>query len=273
MRLAAGLPPVVARLLAAEEALAEAGSELLLLDGGRLVLGPGCPHVYDANCLRRVQLSASLGGDLGARLDRLLVAASRHLAPEGVQHLLVNLAGSEEPERLGRLLRERGFSPERLVVMASTGALGGRRTSGVTLRRVPDEAAWHLFELVMDRMNQEEPWYSPAVSREILASLRSKVEYGALSLFVAVREGRALGSIGLSTHEGVGGLVSVGTLPEERGRGVGSTMVLRAAELARARGDDLVYLIARADDRPKTLYQRLGFEVVYAFDCWLRAPL
>jgi ribosomal protein S18 acetylase RimI-like enzyme len=52
----------------------------------------------------------------------------------------------------------------------------------------------------------------------------------------------------------------VGTLPEHRGRGYASAVVVAAAEAARRAGADLVFLFADAEDWPKELYRRLGFD-------------
>jgi len=41
---------------------------------------------------------------------------------------------------------------------------------------------------------------------------------------------------------------------------------------ARQARADLIYLIARADDSPKEMYRKLGFETELGFDVWLRLP-
>ena len=137
---------------------------------------------------------------------------------------------------------------------------------------MPHEGSWDLFGYAMDRMNREEAWYAPSVSREIVGSLRHKSELGALSLFVAERDGRVVGTVGLAMDRKVASIVSVGTLPDARRRGVGATMVVEMVRRARERGAELVYLIARADDSPKDMYRKLGFSVEFGFDVWLRLP-
>jgi ribosomal protein S18 acetylase RimI-like enzyme len=52
----------------------------------------------------------------------------------------------------------------------------------------------------------------------------------------------------------------VGTLPEHRGRGYASAVVLAAVEEARRAGAELIFLFADAEDWPKELYRRLGFD-------------
>ena len=54
----------------------------------------------------------------------------------------------------------------------------------------------------------------------------------------------------------------VGTLDEHRGRGYARTVVLAAIEAARREGAEFVFLVADANDWPKELYGRLGFDTV-----------
>jgi ribosomal protein S18 acetylase RimI-like enzyme len=115
------------------------------------------------------------------------------------------------------------------------------------------------------------------VAREIIGSLKAKLDAGVLELFVARLDGRSAGAAGLMIGQGrtagTAAIVTVGTVPEARRRGVAQTMVVRLAEKARAAGCDLVYLVARADDTPKEMYRKFGFETAFAFESWLRPPL
>jgi ribosomal protein S18 acetylase RimI-like enzyme len=52
----------------------------------------------------------------------------------------------------------------------------------------------------------------------------------------------------------------VGTLPEHRGRGYAGAVILAAIGEARRAAADLVLLFAEAEDWPKELYRRLGFD-------------
>ena len=52
------------------------------------------------------------------------------------------------------------------------------------------------------------------------------------------------------------------TVPEARGRGHARRLVSAAAELARARGHELTFIVADDNDWPKQLYAKLGFEPV-----------
>jgi len=60
---------VADRISLAEDALAEAGAEVLRLDCGRVIRQPSFPHVYDANLVRRAVLREEGLDDALARLQ------------------------------------------------------------------------------------------------------------------------------------------------------------------------------------------------------------
>jgi ribosomal protein S18 acetylase RimI-like enzyme len=256
---------VAERISLSEDALAEAGADVLRLDIGRVIRQPAFPHVYDANLVRRAVLRQE-------GLDEALERLEAPLREIGARHLQLTLDGADVPDSLGPALRRRGFVRDRLLAMTLGARADRDRASGVVVKEVPNEAGWDQFGWAMDRMNREEAWYAPSVSREIVGSLRQKCEIGALSMFVAERDGRVVGTIGLAMDRGVASIVSVGTLPDARRRGVGRTMVLDLIERARARRAEVIYLVARADDSPKEMYKKLGFRVELGFDVWLRLP-
>jgi ribosomal protein S18 acetylase RimI-like enzyme len=256
---------VADRISLAEDALAEAGAELIPTRFGRVIRQAAFPHVYDANLVRRARLREDT-------LDEALELFAQPLRAVGARHLQLTLDGADVPDALAPLLRRRGFVRDRLIAMTLDGPLLKPRAPGVTLRRVPDEAPWDSFAYAMDRMNREEAWYAPSVSMEIVGSMRAKSERGALDVYVAEKDRRVVGTVGLAIHRGVGSIFSVGTLPDARRRGVGRTLVIDTVERAQEAGADLVYLIARAEDSPKDMYRKLGFHAELGFDVWLRLP-
>ena len=58
----------------------------------------------------------------------------------------------------------------------------------------------------------------------------------------------------------------VSTQPRARGHGLARAVVQHAVDLARAEGHELIFLVADADDWPRELYARLGFDPVG--HCW-----
>ena len=261
---------VVRRIVACEDAIAEAAAEVFPLAAGRVCRQRRFPHVFDANVIRHPRLEP-------VGLDRDLAALEWPLRASGSRHLQISCDGAPLDERVALGLRERGFTRDRLVAMVLPGDISRSAAPDVDVRRIPDEAPTSSYEQAMDLLSREEPWYSPLVSREIIGSLVSKAEAGALQLFVALREGQPVGAVGLAigggSATGVAAIVTVGTIPEARGNRVAQTMVVRLVERARAAQSDLVYLVARAADTPKDMYRKFGFAVAFGFDVWLRPPL
>jgi ribosomal protein S18 acetylase RimI-like enzyme len=255
---------VRARISSAEDALAESGAEVLALDVGRVIRQPACPHVYDANLVRRARLRAAV-------LDDALERLAEPLKQIGARHLQLTLDGADVPEEVGPLLRARGFHRDRLVAMMLDGPPQGEGAPDVTLAAVPGQASWTTFAEGMDRVNRDEVWYAPAVSLEIVGSLRRRCEAGGATVFIGVQADRPVGTVGLALHRGCASIFSVGTFPDARRRGIGRALIRAAVARGRAADADLVYLIARADGSPRTLYERLGFRVELGFDVWLRA--
>ncbi|HEY3019034.1 MAG TPA: GNAT family N-acetyltransferase [Solirubrobacteraceae bacterium] len=65
-----------------------------------------------------------------------------------------------------------------------------------------------------------------------------------------------------SDDDGIGQVEDVVTLPVHRGRGHARSVVLAAVAASRAAGHDVTFLWADENDWPKTLYAKLGFDVV-----------
>jgi RimJ/RimL family protein N-acetyltransferase/predicted GNAT family acetyltransferase len=89
--------------------------------------------------------------------------------------------------------------------------------------------------------------------------------------FAAFEQGRVAAYCELRSDGAVAQIEDVNTLPELRGRGLGRAMVQAAADEARRSGE-LVFLEALADDWPKELYAKLGFDVVDERVLFLRPP-
>jgi GNAT superfamily N-acetyltransferase len=90
-----------------------------------------------------------------------------------------------------------------------------------------------------------------------------------IACFVARLDGRAVSSsLAIVIDESVG-VFGVATLPDARGRGVGTAITAAAVDWARDRAD-LAWLQASEDGR--RVYERMGFEVVSDWDVWVLPP-
>jgi hypothetical protein len=262
-------PPsaVVDRIVAHEDRLAEAASQVFVLSSGRVIRQPAFPHVFDANVIRHPRLDLV---DVDGTLHRL----GAPLRAIGARHLQLVCDAEPLPDGMKAALRARGFLCDRLLAMRLPGAPSRRASPEVEVCAVPSAATPAEYADTMERMTREEPWYSPPVSREIIGSLEAKAATGVMRLHVARLGGRASGAAGLSidAEARVASVLTVGTVAEARNRQVAQTMVVTLAERAFAAGCDLVYLLARADDTPKEMYRKFGFEVSFGFEVWLRPP-
>jgi len=90
-----------------------------------------------------------------------------------------------------------------------------------------------------------------------------------IDCFVARLNGRAVSSSLAIEVEGSVGVFGVATLPEARGRGIGTAITAVAVDSARDRAD-LAWLQASADGR--RVYGQMGFEVVSDWDVWVLPP-
>ena len=90
--------------------------------------------------------------------------------------------------------------------------------------------------------------------------------------FMARAGGEPAACCRLLAGEGIGQVEDVGTLPAARERGLGRAVTLAAAEASAADGNELTYLGALADDWPRLMYERLGFDEVGKSFIFRRTP-
>jgi ribosomal protein S18 acetylase RimI-like enzyme len=88
--------------------------------------------------------------------------------------------------------------------------------------------------------------------------------------FVALQNGRPVGSSGLMLGAGVAGIYNVSTIPAARRRGIGAAMTAKALEVARELGYRGAVLGAQSEAR--RLYEGMGFRTVCTIDEYLWEP-
>ncbi len=219
---------------------------------GASFLCPSIPLVWSANWLliERAGMSAAEIADLA---DQVIGGA-------GMEHRTVLIRDVEAAARLGAEFEALGWDAERDVSMEWRGA--PERDSEVEVEEVGQAEIEQLRrELIRDGLP-----ISGAQTRETVSQLlewdRRLGTAGGDRWFVARADGEPAAGCRLLSRDGIGQVEDVGTLPAARRRGLGRAVTLAAAEASAADGNRLTYLGALADDWPRLMYERLGFEVV-----------
>ena len=122
------------------------------------------------------------------------------------------------------------------------------------------------------RVLANEPWASPEVLDQIFAA-KARIGERVTTRFFAVEVDGEVVSYSDLYQDGADAQVEdVGTVPEQRGRGYAKAVVLGAIAEARKAGAGFVCLVADADDWPKELYRRLGFDEVGHYTKFFTPP-
>ena len=176
----------------------------------------------------------------------------------------------EDDETAARIepgMVEAGWKHERDVIMTlgASRAADDADTSGV--REASDA---EILELMEHWFREEEGEQGDAVVRQLVEYAGREMRAFPERRFVLERGGRALGMSALRTLDGVAQVEDVFVLPGTRGGGVGTALVAHAIREARAADPEMTFIVADADDRPRELYARLGFEAQAAFRSFWR---
>lgn len=229
---------------------------------GTAVFNDELPLRYDSNYLLVERLPRD------ARAVELVAEADRVQGGAGLAHRKLTVLDEAVGTRLERDLRELGWECQRLLLMVHRRP-PARRVDTTLVEEVEEAALRPLRERALTAY----PWArDPEVVRQLLAARRF-IAAAVMARFFAVRAGGELVSAtDLYASDSAAQIEDVVTLPEHRGRGYASAVVVKALEEARLAGNDLVFLLADDEDWPKELYARLGFDPLARTYGFLRRP-
>jgi GNAT superfamily N-acetyltransferase len=249
------------RALAFEEALRERCAERIVpFRFGRALFNDTYRIVWELNLLR-------VDRPKGATVDALAAEAERLHGERGHSHRRVSVLDESAGERLAAGFAALDWQVEHLVFMAYRGA-GQRRTHA----DVEEVEAGRLRPL-REAIALTEPWAdSEEVARTVVASGRLFAAAGRARHFAVLVDGEPVSAAELYSDGRTAQVEDVVTLPEHRGRGLASAVVVRAVDEALAAGHDFVFLSTDDDDWPKELYARLGFAPLGRKWAFLRRP-
>jgi ribosomal protein S18 acetylase RimI-like enzyme len=200
---------------------------------------------YDSNYLLVEAIpdgttAEELAGDAG-RLERRMIFVRDEAAAD----------------RLASDFARLGWRIDRHVIMVQR-LLPSRSAPVELVREVGAEA----LRPARERLLASYPWATPELLEQLYAAKHLLSERVEARFFAVVVDGEAVAYCDLYLEPPRAQIEEVGTLEEHRGSGYASAVVLRAAEVARTAGAELVFLVADAADWPRHLYRRLGFEPV-----------
>jgi ribosomal protein S18 acetylase RimI-like enzyme len=218
---------------------------------------PAHPTKWDLNLLVAEDGS-------GTSAEELLAEAERLQAPAGLRHRKIEIQAGGEP--FVDAFTAAGWSAERLILMLLRPGRDQRGAAPAEVREVEFAAVRGLIE----------QWYGEAMSaaeaRDLADADADTARTSGARFFLTERDGAAAASCMLLPGDGVGQVEEVYTAKRFRGQGLASAVVRVAIAAAQERGDELIMIMADADDWPQRLYERLGFETVDEFRTFTRKP-
>jgi ribosomal protein S18 acetylase RimI-like enzyme len=200
--------------------------------------------------------------ELPRRLDGNYFRVERDAKPEELvaeaKRLERRVIFVPDPRLGGKLtpwFAEQRWRIDRHLVMAQLRE--PEKTAGLSLvREVREEA----LRPPRRRLLAEHPWAEPDVVEQLFQARALIGQRVRVRCFGVPVDGEIVSYADLYTDGADAQIEDVGTLPEHRGQGYATAVVLAAAAAARSDGANFVFLVADAEDWPKELYRRLGFD-------------
>jgi hypothetical protein len=235
------------------------------IERGWVTADPRRPLVHHLNTVRLSRCPSA---------DELVALSEEWQAGRRFRRVVIEDA--EPAERLAAWLEPRGWSRERVVLMALDPAAVGGAVAGAVAVAVADPRAREIDEATMAvlerRIFAEDNagrWAHPDLPEQMSGANAAMRAATGCRRFAA-GDGAAGELASMATlyldpdvcGERVALVESVGTLAAWRERGLGGAAVGAALGAARDWRADLVAIVTDADDWPQVWYAALGFEVV-----------
>jgi predicted GNAT family acetyltransferase len=248
------------RALAFEEALLEEAAERIEPNPlGSAVFTDSLPLIWSLNHLR-VDTPTATADEIAAEADRLQT---------GLHHRRVSIEGESAGQALEPGFTELGWKPDVFLFMVprrdphrpvdTNGVIEVEREQLRPIREaILGEWLGDVEDEVMDQLAESDRLFAAA---------------GNARHFAVHVDSTPVSSTDLYSDGRVAQIEDVGTLPEHRGAGHASAVVMKALEEARAMGHEFIFLVADARDWPKEMYRRLGFDGVGEKYSFLLHPL
>jgi GNAT superfamily N-acetyltransferase len=245
-------------VFSAAEAQNRAGARCIRRPYGEIVTHPDYPHVFFLHYIAGLNAP---GWDRG-RLERVIEEEIPYAG-----HYRVSSRDATTRDGLGRALEGAGYQAEHKLGMTQLADPELTAMPGISVVQVRNDDDWtRLASLVMvDWAGQGEH-----AAAEVVGLYRWRAKNLPQRYYLAYQGDQAVGFCGLFQHRTTGYIHALFTLAESRGRGVGTTMVIRSLEEARACGCDRTGLTCLSNSSLSQYYRRLGFRVVGEEFTWMK---
>ncbi len=215
---------------------------------GTVARSPAVPGYWDANFVR-------VERDPGPDADALIAAAEA--LQSGLSHRKLEVEDEAAGTRLRAAFDDAGWYTERLAFMCRPGPPPAGSPDVV---EVPFERTRALrVEWYTEDDLEFGPMEALARDQERLAARRP------VRAFMAGEDG----FVTLVTGTGAAEIDQVYVTPQLRGSGLGRILIESALA---AGGRELAWVVADDEDRPRALYERLGFRAVWRPHAFIRLP-
>jgi GNAT superfamily N-acetyltransferase len=235
-----------------EEAMRDTGIERVVETRfGQALFNDTYRDLWMLNVLRIERTGSAGAAEIAAEAERVQGAA-------GLPHRRVLILETGSGSRLAPGFRELGWTADHFVFMA----LKREPERGADTSLVSEAEGAELGNLREEIAKEQLPGMSPEALRQLRAASELFAEAGSARHFAVQVDGQVVSATDLLSDGRTAQVEEVATLPGFRGRGYASAVVQRAVDEALATGHDFVFLTADANDWPKELYHRLGFDEV-----------
>lgn len=248
------------RLLEFELALDRRSNEEVVEYGwGTAFLSPALPLAWDANWVL-IERTGMTAAELVAVADEAL---------EGCAHRAIAIRDEAEGERLApQMAALPGWEVERNLYMLLR---KGDAVEHGEARETPLSGCEDLRrQLIRGEFSADAEDLEEMVG-QLLEMGRRTGEAGGDRWFVAPPAEPAAACCLLSGEE-IGQVEDVGTLASARGRGLAKAVIGAAIAASREAGHRHTFIVADADDWPRQLYEKLGFETCGVLHIFRRPP-
>jgi ribosomal protein S18 acetylase RimI-like enzyme len=236
----------------------QASEEVVEYEWGRAFLCPSLPLAWDANwaLIERPGMSAA----------EVVAAADESLA--GYGHRAVAIKDEADGARLVREITAipRWEAEANLYMVWRETEIAHADFRECTLAECEDLRR----ELIHGEFSPEMPDLD-ATADQLLEMNRRFSGAAGDRWFVAPAQQQAAACCLLS-GPGIGQVEDVGTLSSARGKGHAKAVISAALSASRAAGHEVTFIVADADDWPRLLYERLGFEPCGTLHVFRRPP-